>query len=75
MAVRPMEGPFKMNPRFWMITNRQRDVEDLNGDRGPLTYWVAEGGAPTILSLWNKVGAIVSWALQSSQASRRNSPM
>ena len=38
-----------MSPRFWMITNRRRDGENLNGERGPLSYWVAEGGAPTIL--------------------------
>jgi hypothetical protein len=37
-----MEGPLKMSPRFWMITNRRRGVEDLNGDRGPLTCWAAD---------------------------------
>lgn len=44
-----------MSPRFWMITNRRREGENLNGERGPLTYWVADGGDPTVLSTWKKV--------------------
>src|ERR1035437_2820696 len=57
MAVWPPEVLPKMSPRFWMITNRRRDGENLNGERGPLSYWVADGGDPTILTTWTKVGA------------------
>lgn len=46
-----------MSPRYWMITNRRRDGENLNSERGPLTYWVADGGDPTVFSTWRKVGA------------------
>ena len=46
-----------MSPRFWMITNRRRDGETLNSECGPVTYWVADGGDPTILTTWTKVGA------------------
>jgi esterase/lipase superfamily enzyme len=46
-----------MSPRFWMITNRRRDGENLNSERGPVTYWVADGGDPTVLTTWTKTGA------------------
>jgi hypothetical protein len=46
-----------MSPRFRMIMNRRRDGENLNGERGPVTYWVADSGDPTILTTWTKVGA------------------
>jgi Alpha/beta hydrolase of unknown function (DUF900) len=46
-----------MSPHLWMITNRRRDRENLNGERGPLTYWIADSGDPTILTTWTKVGA------------------
>src|ERR1035437_1206981 len=59
MAVWPPEVLPKMSPRFWMITNRRRDGENLNSERGPVTYWVAEGGDPTILTTWTKVGASI----------------
>lgn len=45
-----------MRLRFWMITNRRRDGENLNGERSPLTYWVADRGDPTVLSTRKKVG-------------------
>jgi hypothetical protein len=52
-----------MSPRSWMITNRRRDGENLNSERGPLTHWVAEGSDPAILSPWKKVGATTFKAL------------
>jgi hypothetical protein len=42
-----------------MITNRHRDGELFNSKRGPLTYWVADDGDPTVLSTWRKVSATV----------------
>jgi hypothetical protein len=45
-----------MSPRFWMITDRRRDADSLGSECGPLTYWVAEGGDPTVLSIWTTVG-------------------
>lgn len=45
-----------MSPRRRMITNRRRDGENFNSEQGPLTYWVADGGDPTVFSTWRIVG-------------------
>lgn len=41
-ATRLTEGHSRLSPRFWMITSHRRDVENLNGERGPLTYAASE---------------------------------
>lgn len=33
-----------MSARLWMITNRPRGGENLNSERGSLTYRAADGG-------------------------------
>lgn len=73
-----------MSPRFWMVTNRRRDAENLNSERGPVTYCMADGCDPTMLATWTKLGAtafkrswpkrLTSWEGRSSRTSKKDSP-